>query len=85
MNVYAIVLDEPSQYAWDQIKSKWKNSYCPSDTLAFIAPGEGAITSEISDHIGMNDENEVKGVVFQISHYYGWHDKALWEWLIKHE
>lgn len=85
MNVYAIVLDAPSEAAWSRIETKWENHYFVSNTLALVAPEERAITSEIADQVGMNDKDVVTGIVIQISHYYGWHNKALWEWLSKHE
>ena len=84
MDIYAIVLNEPSEPAWDRIKEHWENHYLVSDTLALIAMEGTAITSNIAQSIGMNETDAVEGIVFQISHYNGWHDRATWEWLAKH-
>ena len=84
MDIYAIVLNGPSETAWDRIKEKWKNHYLVSDTLALIATEEIAITLSIAESIGINKEGGVTGIVFQVSYYSGWHDRTTWEWLAKH-
>ena len=84
MDTYAIVLNEPSETAWNRIKENWESHYLVSDTLALIATESPALTLSIAESIGINKEGGVTGIVFQISYYNGWHDRTTWEWLAKH-
>ena len=84
MDTYAIVLNEPSEAAWNRIKENWESHYLVSDTLALIAMESTALTLNIAQSIGMNETDAVGGIVFQIIHYNGWHDRTTWEWLAKH-
>ena len=53
----------------------------PENVFQVDAPGVWAVgthlptASDVSDAVGIGDG--VRGVVFKISEYYGWHDEAL--------
>ena len=44
-----------------------------------------ALSSKISEELGMNDEHEIMGIVVDISsdQFYGYNRKAVWEWISK--
>ena len=39
------------------------------------------LTKEIADSLNITGGGQGRAVVFKIETYFGWHDKALWEWL----
>ena len=87
MDTYAIVLNEPSEAAWNRIKENWESHYLVSDTLALIATESPALTLSIAESRRGRHKlrtGGVTGIVFQISYYNGWHDRTTWEWLAKH-
>ncbi len=86
MSTYAIILSrESSTYAWDKIKESWESShYILSDRVAFIVSEDPKITTrKISDTIGMDKNQQINGVVLQVSHFNGYETVDLWEWLAK--
>ena len=85
MEIYAIILDEPNEEVWSKVEKHWKGrSYILNSRLAFVAPKEEiTTTSNISETAGIGGENDVLGVVLQVSSYSGFSDIALWEWLRK--
>ncbi len=86
MAAYAIVLHEPNPDVWDRVKQFWpEHHYIVNDMLAFIAGDPSlTLTADVSAKIGFDQQHNILGVVLQISHYYGFHSNALWEWMAKH-
>ena len=54
--------------------------YAVGDNRHWIVSAQET-TKEVADVIGLSGGRMGRGVVFQIGNYYGWHDKALWEWM----
>ena len=83
MNLYAIVLNEPSEDAWEKIKAEWpEHHYLLTDRIAFLAVDNGSITTgKIGSLLGMNKEDDVTGFVMQSAAVNGWNRADLWEWM----
>ena len=84
MTIYAIVLNEPNEAAWRQVKSEWPDRhYIVTDHLAFVASEEVILTEGIAEALGMDDEGNVTGVVIEAASYSGFNKPGLWEWARK--
>ena len=84
MTIYAIVLNEPDEAAWERVKSGWPDRhYIVTGHLAFVAPEEVILTEGITEELGMDDEGNVTGVVIEAASYSGFNKPGLWEWARK--
>lgn len=84
MTIYAIVLNEPNETAWRQVRSEWPDRhYIVTDCLAFIAPEGFTLTEGIAETIGMDEQGGVTGVVIEATAYSGFNRSGLWEWARK--
>ena len=84
MTIYAIVLNEPDDTAWERVKSQWPHHhYIVADCLAFLAPEGPILTEEIAETVGMNDDDAITGVVIEVASYNGFNKPGLWEWARK--
>lgn len=85
MSIYAIILNKPSELAWERIKSNWPKHrhYFLTNRIAFIAPDEIIITTDIASTVGMNRDDKVQGIVIEATNRGGWNDKSLIEWFEK--
>ncbi len=84
MAVYAIILPEPEQGAWDRIEAKWPGrTHIYDERLAFVCPEEIMVTRDIADIVGMEEERRVTGFVLDIKAYAGWANPSVWEWIQK--
>lgn len=84
MTIYAIVLNEPNEAAWRQVKSEWPDRhYIVTDSLAFVAPEGFILTEDIAEAIGMDERGGVTGVVIEVTSYSGFNKPGLWEWARK--
>ena len=84
MTIYAIVLNEPDETAWRQVRSEWPDRhYIVTDRLAFITPKEVILTEDIAETLGMDDERNVTGIVIEVASYSGFNKPGLWEWARK--
>lgn len=84
MTIYAIVLNEPDEAAWQQVKDHWPDRhYIVSGCLAFVAPEALILTEEIAKTIGMDSQGNVTGVVIEAASYSGFNKPGLWEWARK--
>ena len=86
MSVYMIGLNRPNEGAWERLKAEWPDRHrVVSDCLAFVAPEKITVTEEIIDHLGMNEEHQVLGIVVEIQYsaLNGWNNQPVWEWLVK--
>lgn len=85
MNVYSVILNKPSKDTWKALEEKWPapHHYVIDDHLAFIASGQEMLVSEISNALGMNNEDQVFGVVLKVrsGEFYGFNEKGLWAWI----
>ena len=89
MSIYFVVLNEPSEPAWNALKEEWPGrTYILNDRIAFVAPSESErviVTEDICEALGMDTVEKVNGIVAEINYgaINGWNSKSLWEWLEK--
>jgi len=85
VNVYAVILNEPNEAAWQKVKAKWpdRTNFILTDRIAFIATEELTITNDVAEAVGVSKEGGISGVVFDASRLAGWNDSGLVEWLGK--
>ena len=82
--LYLISLSGESEYAWRQLAERWPDAHRIIDGRTAIVAAEQATTSQmISDAIGMDNTHQVTGLVVQMGHFFGWHDRGIWEWVEK--
>ena len=84
MTVFAIILAESTLDNWAKLKKAPQGSYYIVDKrLAFISGKDNDLTDTIAERFGMNDEQEVAGIVLSVDWYNGYHDGVIWEWIDK--
>jgi len=85
MTVYAVFLNEPDETAWAALQEKWPNgrSFILTDNMAFVAPEGIVLTTEISKAVGIGEDNDRLGLVFEWTAHNGFNRGDLWEWLRK--
>ena len=84
MNIYAVVLNEPSEHAWKRLRAEWPEplSYVLNNRIAFIALSNGGITTgQIATKLGMEAEQKITGFVMHSAAVNGWNSADLWEWM----
>ena len=80
--MYAIILNEPDDEVWARVEALWPRSYIFSNTVAFIAPDDPvSVTGGIAGKVGMNEEEEVLGIVVAVGANDGYNYGSLWEWM----
>ena len=82
MALYAIVLNEPNDDAWAQVRETWPIHHIFDDRLAFIS-ADNALTAEVSKASGIGAEG-TSGIVMQMDFYSGHTSTSLVEWISKH-
>ncbi|MDE0308810.1 MAG: hypothetical protein OXI60_03120 [Acidiferrobacterales bacterium] len=86
MTTFAIILSEPTPDDWEKLKQFPASSYyIVDDRVAFFSGKNVDLTAEISDMVGMNDDEKITGIVISVEWYDGWHNNTLWEWLARKE
>ena len=85
MSTYVIVLNEPSEYAWNALDINWPNHHLIlNEYVAFVAPEGISITEDVSKVIGVHPENpEALGVIFEAGNYYSFNMPRILEWIRK--
>ena len=84
MSIFAIYLNQPNKEAWDKLENVWSGRhFILDDRLALISPKDVALTSEIARTLGIGSHagDPIFGFVAEISAYYGFNRRDLWEWL----
>ena len=84
MQVFAVVgtRSEQRQRVIQLAQSKYTvpNVYVVHDGI-FVA-SDGQTTKEVSRTLGIgDDDNNDTGVVAMVDHFWGYHDRDLWEWI----
>ena len=86
MEVYAIILNEPDEEAWDRVRNEWPKNYILSDSVALVVPDAPvSLTGDIAEKVGMNQQEGILGVVVEVGSNNGYNHVAFWEWLRKFE
>ena len=84
MSTYAVYLDEPNEGVWDTVKAKWPGRhYILDDRMAFVAPAGITTSAQVSEAVGICEDQQLLGVVIDCSRYSGFNRHDLWEWLDK--
>lgn len=83
MAIYAVLLKEPNKAAWDQLAEKYPAPYFLDSTTALVAPKSTVLTSDIARVAGIGEEDDVLGIVCEITSHNGYHYQDLWEWFRK--
>ena len=82
MSLYAIVLNEPDEAAWEKIREAWPAYHIFDNRLAFIS-ADDALTADVSRDTGIGSES-AKGIVIQMDCFSGHTAGPLVEWTSKH-
>ena len=86
MSVYLITLHEADEGVWARLKEHWPNRhYTLTDRMALVAPEGIAVTQDIADALGLDDEHEVSGIVVELLNYAGRGPSSAVEWIEKVE
>ena len=40
-----------------------------------------SLSAPVSRSLVLNNPDPIRGMVFAVTDYYRWHDRALWEWM----
>ena len=84
MSVFVIVLNAPSESVWNKLEAEFSKKYVISDTVALVSSQNSlTLTSEIAESVGIGPNNDIVGMVFEISAWDGFHYQSTWEWLQK--
>ncbi|MCY3725012.1 MAG: hypothetical protein OXF95_00020 [Rhodobacteraceae bacterium] len=84
MSVYAVFLSEPNEKSWNDLKAKYPSrNFILSENMAFVAPEDVTLTSDIMEVVGVGKDTDQLGIVFELDSYNGFHRGELWEWLGK--
>ena len=84
MSVFAVVLNDPDERAWDSLRTHWPDRHLVvTDRLAFVAPETLTLTQDVADTLGMNQEKKVLGIVIEMANRSGFNKSSLTEWLEK--
>ena len=85
MTVYAVFLNEPSSEAWQALEREWPDgrSFTLTENLAFVAPTGLTLTADIARAVGIDEERQRLGIVFEWTSHNGFNRGDLWEWLRK--
>lgn len=83
--LFLISLADSSTHAWEMVEEYWPdNAHCIIDDRTAIVAAPQATTSQvICDLIGMDDTYQVMGFVVEMSNFFGFHDRGIWEWADK--
>ena len=85
MSLFAIVLNEADQRAWDRITENWpQDHYFLTDRAAFVGTSGDELPKDISDTLGMNSEERIQGFVVPADLIAGWNDTRLKKWMDEH-
>ena len=81
MSIYLILLDEPSEAAWQATREHWPDHLIADDRHAFIS-AENALTANIADQIGIGPDGAT-GIVIQMDYFAGRTSNTIVEWISK--
>ena len=81
MNIYTIILQNPSESAWSNIKTNWPNNHHILDERMAFVSGDNLLTKDISEKIGIG--KDLPGIVIQMDYYSGFGNSSLVEWMSK--
>ena len=82
MSIYAILLNEPNEAAWEKVREKWAAHHVLDDRLAFVS-AENAMTADVARDVGIGSGGAL-GIVVQMDFYAGHTTGDFIEWLSKH-
>jgi len=84
MTVYAVFLNRPDEAAWKTLQEKWPGRhFILTEHMAFVAPEGLSLTTDVTQALGIGDEAERLGIVFEWAAHNGYNRSDLWEWLRK--
>ncbi len=81
MPLYAILLNEPNESAWDKVRETWPKHYVFDNRLALIST-ENVLTADVARDAGIGADG-VSGIVMQMDFYSGHTSSTLVEWISK--
>ena len=84
MAIFIIILDDPSETAWQAVRKHWPNGshHLHSDQVAFISATKLTLTKSVAEKLGII-KGDAWGLVIELKHYSGYADRTLVEWLDK--
>ena len=84
MSIYIITMNEPNETTWETVKSEWPDRYhILTEHIAFVAPKDMTLTSDIANKLGMNGEDGILGIVVEMQNRAGYNTNSLSEWMEK--
>ena len=84
MNTFAVYLHVPNPDVWSKIRAEWPSRhFILDDRIAAIVPEGIALTSDISQKLGIGAATAIRGLVVEISAFNGYTRADFWEWLRK--
>lgn len=83
MAIYAIMLNESDDDAWEKLKAAWPDDdhVIDHDTVAFVRDDTGPSPRYIADTLGMTAEGTARGIVVQMDNYAGRTRSSLVSWV----
>ena len=82
MTVYAIILVEPSEEAWERVRRAWPDEHIfHTDQIALINEKKATTTQHVAQLVGLDPDGKIRGMVFDATYIAGWGSSSLAEWL----
>ena len=81
MNVYMIYLAAPDPLVTEAIKHEWPAHYVADQQMHFVQAPAQALSKSVHAALTNRLGRQVRSVILPVRAYFGYHDKALWEWL----
>ena len=66
-SVYLIVLQEPSEYAWDRLAQTWTSKYLIDDRTALVSTPPSSTSQEVSAVSGMDSQQRIRRLETQLA------------------
>ena len=84
MAFYVVILDDPSEQAWGNVKREFSQHHFLNDRTAFIKESD-ALTADIAKKVGIGTNTVATGIVVQMDYYSGHTNQDLVEWVSKNQ
>ena len=87
MAVFAVVLKEANGSVSERLERAYPDHFRLSPTFAMVVADD--VAQRVAEKVGIKGDGRISnasGVVFRLtSHYSGYTDRGLWDWIDKHK
>ena len=82
-NTFVVLLSGPVEDFGERLDAKYPDAwYRYSDGAYLVTDGPNTVTQKVAEDLGIDADSRTSGVVFKLNGaYWGFANRALWEWL----